>query len=54
VWEHTGVRLAGVPAAGSYRNVFTGERVLVKPEGPTLELASALASFPVALLEPTV
>src|SRR5262249_25587051 len=52
VWEDGGLILDGVPAAAGYRSVFTGEAVPVKPDGPTLPLASALASFPVALLEP--
>jgi (1->4)-alpha-D-glucan 1-alpha-D-glucosylmutase len=53
VWENTAVGLAGLPAAAGYRNVFTGEGIAVEPRGPTLPLASALATFPVALLEPT-
>ncbi len=52
VWEDDAVVLDRIPAATGYRNVFTGEPVPVAPEGPTLSLASALASFPVALLEP--
>jgi (1->4)-alpha-D-glucan 1-alpha-D-glucosylmutase len=52
VWEEGAVVLDAVPAAHGYRHVFTGEVVPVNREGPTLSLASALASFPVALLEP--
>src|SRR5262249_29122172 len=52
VWEDGSLLLDAIPAAAGYRNVFTGEAVPVGPDGPKLPLASALASFPVALLEP--
>ncbi len=50
-WEETAVVLAGVPAGARYRHVFTGETIGVTPGG-SLALGEALATFPVALLEP--
>ncbi len=49
-WGDTAVALDGARAAARYRNVFTGEEIAVAPAG-TLELADALATFPLALLE---
>jgi (1->4)-alpha-D-glucan 1-alpha-D-glucosylmutase len=50
-WNDTVVTLDGLRPAARYRNVFTDEEVAVTPAG-TLELAGALAAFPLALLEP--
>ena len=52
VWQDTSIGLAGLPPGAAYRNVFTGGATPVVPQGPALSLASALATFPVALLEP--
>ncbi len=54
VWGDTEVALEGSGNAAAYRHVFTGEPVSGRTAGGrhALALADALATFPVALLEP--
>ncbi|HEV8308501.1 MAG TPA: malto-oligosyltrehalose synthase [Methylomirabilota bacterium] len=54
VWEDTEVLLESIPAAPTYRNLFTGESVPGRTAHgrPAVELAAAIRTFPVAVLEP--
>jgi (1->4)-alpha-D-glucan 1-alpha-D-glucosylmutase len=53
-WEDTEVSLGGLPAPAAYRQLFTGEIVPARTAGGRVAvgLAAALATFPVAILEP--
>jgi malto-oligosyltrehalose synthase len=54
VWADTELPLDGLPAASTYRQVFTGELVSshTRDGRPALRVSDALESFPIALLEP--
>jgi (1->4)-alpha-D-glucan 1-alpha-D-glucosylmutase len=51
VWHDTRLLLPGVDPQARFRNVFTGESVVLReePNGLALPLAEAFAHFPVAL-----
>ncbi len=53
VWADTWLTLPGAEAGQKYRNLFTGEELVVKEQNGTtgLALEEILAAFPVALLE---
>lgn len=51
VWGETKLVLPDASAGSRYRNVFTGEELVVPVEGWSLPLAEVFTCFPIALLE---
>jgi maltooligosyltrehalose synthase len=53
VWQDTRIIPSSGTAASSYRNIFTGEVLVLDQQetGPSLALREILSVYPVALLE---
>jgi (1->4)-alpha-D-glucan 1-alpha-D-glucosylmutase len=54
IWKDTHIVVPSCPCSASYRNAFTGEVLDLKKngDGATMNMAVALAQFPVAVLVP--